>query len=82
MLDGAPRETRTPDPLITNQMLYQLSYRGNGLQIQLRTLSRKGSVLLPACNEGHRQKPDRHHQKSCRGGFRQAFKACKLEDPG
>ena len=25
---GAPRETRTPDPLITNQMLYQLSYRG------------------------------------------------------
>lgn len=27
---GAPRETRTPDPLITNQMLYQLSYRGAG----------------------------------------------------
>ena len=27
--NGAPRETRTPDPLITNQMLYQLSYRGS-----------------------------------------------------
>ncbi len=25
---GASRETRTPDPLITNQLLYQLSYRG------------------------------------------------------
>ena len=25
---GAPRETRTPDLLITNQLLYQLSYRG------------------------------------------------------
>ncbi len=27
--NGAGRETRTPDPLITNQMLYQLSYTGN-----------------------------------------------------
>ena len=27
-LTGAPRRTRTADPLITNQMLYQLSYRG------------------------------------------------------
>lgn len=25
---GAPRETRTPDLLITNQPLYQLSYKG------------------------------------------------------
>ena len=25
---GAPRETRTPDLLITNQLLFQLSYRG------------------------------------------------------
>ena len=29
MSGGAPRETRTPDPLITNQMLYRLSYEGN-----------------------------------------------------
>ena len=28
---GAPRETRTPDPLITNQMLFQLSYEGASL---------------------------------------------------
>ena len=26
--NGANRETRTPDPLITNQLLYQLSYVG------------------------------------------------------
>ena len=26
---GARRGTRTPDPLITNQVLYQLSYTGN-----------------------------------------------------
>ena len=25
---GAPTRTRTADPLITNQVLYQLSYRG------------------------------------------------------
>ena len=28
VLDGAGEGTRTPDPLITNQMLYQLSYAG------------------------------------------------------
>jgi hypothetical protein len=27
-LDGAPGRTRTADPLITNQLLYQLSYKG------------------------------------------------------
>ena len=27
-LDGAPTRTRTADLLITNQLLYQLSYRG------------------------------------------------------
>jgi hypothetical protein len=32
--NGAPRETRTPDPLITNQLLYQLSYRGTGRVIK------------------------------------------------
>ena len=26
--NGAPTRTRTADPLITNQVLYQLSYRG------------------------------------------------------
>src|SRR4051812_28831686 len=28
-LNGAAREARTPDPLITNEVLYQLSYCGN-----------------------------------------------------
>ena len=27
-MDGAAREIRTPDPLITNEVLYQLSYCG------------------------------------------------------
>ena len=27
--NGAPTRTRTADPLITNQMLYQLSYKGS-----------------------------------------------------
>ena len=26
--DGAPRRNRTADPIITNDVLYQLSYRG------------------------------------------------------
>ena len=29
-LNGAAEGTRTPDPLITNEVLYQLSYRGAG----------------------------------------------------
>src|ERR1043165_5225241 len=29
-LNGAAEGTRTPDPLITNEVLYQLSYRGIG----------------------------------------------------
>lgn len=28
--NGAPTRTRTRDPLITNQVLYQLSYKGSG----------------------------------------------------
>ena len=28
LADGAAEGTRTPDPLITNEVLYQLSYRG------------------------------------------------------
>lgn len=39
--DGAGGGNRTPDLLITNQLLYQLSYKGNGLyftQLLLYTL--------------------------------------------
>ena len=31
--NGAPTRTRTADPLITNQMLYQLSYKGNEISL-------------------------------------------------
>ncbi len=30
MRSGAPGRVRTRDPLITNQVLYQLSYKGSG----------------------------------------------------
>jgi hypothetical protein len=30
MENGAPDKVRTRDPLITNQVLYQLSYKGSG----------------------------------------------------
>ncbi|GEM_PF-2508302 len=30
---GAPGRVRTRDPLITNQVLYQLSYKGNARQL-------------------------------------------------
>jgi len=32
-LDGAGEVNRTPDLLITNQLLYQLSYTGEGRQV-------------------------------------------------
>ena len=39
MLDGGAGEgTRTPDPIITNDVLYQLSYTGTGR-----------SLTMPAC---------------------------------
>jgi hypothetical protein len=31
-VNGAGEETRTPDPRITNALLYQLSYSGEGAQ--------------------------------------------------
>ena len=32
-VDGAPTRTRTADLLITNQLLYQLSYRGTAFRL-------------------------------------------------
>jgi hypothetical protein len=32
---GAAEETRTPDPIITNDVLYQLSYSGPGACLAL-----------------------------------------------
>lgn len=31
-MDGSPNWTRTSDPLINSQLLYQLSYRGSPLE--------------------------------------------------
>ena len=47
-LPGAPRETRTPDPLITNQVLYQLSYRGT--TASLATAGQMGKPVRAARN--------------------------------
>ena len=37
----APTRTRTADLLITNQLLYQLSYRGNGVSFALSNSKRQ-----------------------------------------
>lgn len=39
--DGAPRRNRTADPIITNDVLYQLSYRGNGAGLKKSSDARK-----------------------------------------
>lgn len=42
---GAPRETRTPDPLITNQVLYQLSYKGTTISGVTQTYKKANRKL-------------------------------------
>ena len=45
-LNGAPRETRTPDLRFTKPLLYQLSYRGAAsIYLQVQTLTRSTQVL-------------------------------------
>jgi hypothetical protein len=47
---GAENRSRTCDHLITNQMLYQLSYLGLAAPLTLRNALRKGnSAFLMAC---------------------------------
>ena len=77
-----PERLRTPDPLITNQMLYQLSYRGTRLKYRLPGRAQGLSPGWPRamsadCNQAHR-----HHQKCGRGGLGQALEAGLLEDAG
>jgi hypothetical protein len=38
---GAPRRNRTADPIITNDVLYQLSYRGTAAGLRERRRRRK-----------------------------------------
>ncbi len=50
--DGAGNRSRTCDPLITNQMLYQLSYAGN--PFDCTTISREPQNLT--CSQTSRRK--------------------------
>ena len=45
VINGAARGTRTPDPRITNAMLYRLSYCGNGNKRGHRDRATSASVL-------------------------------------
>ena len=46
---GAARGTRTPDPRITNAMLYQLSYRGRRLNARIDS---RDALLVQAVRPG------------------------------
>ncbi len=48
MKSGAPTRTRTADLLITNQLLYQLSYRGKQATLQAGFCDKKGKKTRPA----------------------------------
>jgi len=43
--NGAAREIRTPDPLITNEVLYQLSYCGVGSESRLTCRMQPSGLL-------------------------------------
>ena len=45
-INGAPTRTRTADLLITNQLLYQLSYRGMAGRLALELDGRKTNLRL------------------------------------
>ena len=42
--NGAPGRIRTRDPLITNQVLYQLSYKGSGAVIKGKSICGKAKT--------------------------------------
>ncbi len=45
--DGAPRRNRTADPIITNDVLYQLSYRGIAAGLKKSQQTRKAAFKPP-----------------------------------
>ncbi|KAF0105076.1 MAG: hypothetical protein FD144_985 [Rhodospirillaceae bacterium] len=45
MENGAPRRNRTADPIITNDVLYQLSYRGSGGGFKGKGARAQGAVF-------------------------------------
>ena len=60
-MNGAPIRIRTRDPLITNQVLYQLSYKGSSLQISVGAVRCKGEPCDNLAGGAHQQ---RHRQKA------------------
>ena len=48
--NGAPGRIRTRDPLITNQVLYQLSYKGSGAVLKGKSICGKAKfrAMAPA----------------------------------
>jgi hypothetical protein len=48
MENGAPRRNRTADPIITNDVLYQLSYRGAEAGVRERERGRKAAFSAPS----------------------------------
>ena len=52
---GAPTRTRTADLLITNQLLYQLSYRGSERRFRTKELPVQ-ALLMRFCQKKYRTK--------------------------
>ena len=55
MESGAPGRIRTRDPLITNQVLYQLSYKGSGAVIKGKSNCGKVKYRAPDRNRAFRR---------------------------
>ena len=70
---GAPTRTRTADLLITNQLLYQLSYRGTWADLRARCVwckpenneTKQSKIMtssVASCQQQHCQHTDTNHQ--------------------
>ena len=71
---GAPTRTRTADLLITNQLLYQLSYRGTSGAIMAKILSMQ-ALAVCFCQKNYSTKGKHHHHKGSWRGSIEIFKA-------
>ncbi len=81
---GAPIRIRTRDPLITNQVLYQLSYKGSSLQISAGAVGCKGvawdMLSCGANQQRHRRKAHDGNDQGGGGGFTDALQAGEFID--
>ena len=75
MMDcGAPTRTRTADLLITNQLLYQLSYRGTNGGIRTKNLSMQ-ALAVRFCQKNYRAQRKCYNQECGRCNCIKIFKA-------